>query len=78
MMKNPLERDFHSLNRHSRERAMMPKKMQGRKNKRRAREESKEREKELKNLRMIIMPLGRFLMLRGPSTLSFWRRIKGR
>jgi hypothetical protein len=78
MMKNPLERDFRSLNRLSRGRAMMLKKMQGRKNKEESKERSKEKEKELKSLRTIIMPLGRFLMLREPSTSRCWRKIKGR
>jgi hypothetical protein len=78
MMKNQSEKDFHLRNRLSRGRAMMLKKMQGRKNKEESKERSREREKELKNLRTIIMPLGRFLMLREPFISSFWRRIKGR
>jgi hypothetical protein len=78
MMKNQLEKDFHSLNRHSREKEMMPKKMQGRKNKEENKERRKAKEKELKSLRTIIMPLGRFLMLREPFTSSSWRIVKGR
>jgi hypothetical protein len=78
MTKNLLEKDFHSLNRHSREKATMRMRMQGRKNKEESKERSKEREKELKNPRTIIMPLGRFLMLREPSTSRCWRKVKGR
>jgi hypothetical protein len=78
MMKNLLERDFHSLNRVSKERAMMPKKMQGRKSKEESKERSKVTRKELKNPRTIIMPLGRFLMLHEPFISSFWRIVKGR
>ena len=72
------ERDSLSLNQHLRERAMMLKKMQGRKTKEESKERRKEREKEGKNLRMIIMRLGRFLMLREPFTSSFWRIVRGR
>ena len=78
MMKNQLEKDFHSLNRLSKGRGMMQMRMQGRKNKEESKERSKEKEKELKSLRMIIMPLGRFLMLREPSTSRYWRIVKGR
>jgi hypothetical protein len=77
MMKNQLEKGFHLLNRHSKEKAMMPKKMQGRKHKREGRR-SKEKEKELKNLRTIIMPLGRFLMLHEPFISRCWRKVKER
>jgi hypothetical protein len=78
-MKNQLGKDFHLLNRHSRGKAMMPKKekarAQGRKIKREGR---RSKEKELKSLRTIIMPLGRFLMLREPFISSFWRKVKRR
>jgi hypothetical protein len=76
-MKNQLEKDFHLLNRHSRGRAMMPKKMQGRKNKREGRR-SKVTRKEEKSLKTIIMPLGRSLMLREPFISRCWRIVKGR
>jgi hypothetical protein len=78
MMKNPLEKDFHSLNRLSRGTVMMQMRMQGRKNKRQAKNKGRGKEKEGKNLRMIIMPLGRFSMLREPFTSRCWRIIMGR
>ena len=76
------ERDSLSLNQHLRERAMMLKKMRARWSRKevKSKESSKEKRKgrEGKNLRMIIMPLGRFLMLREPSTSRCWRIVKGR
>jgi hypothetical protein len=80
MMMNLLGKGFHLLNRHSRERGRMQMRMvKSRKEvKSKSKEGSKGKEKELKNLRMIIMPLGRCLMLRELFISSFWRIIKGR
>jgi len=75
------ERDSLSLNQHLRERAMMLKKMQGRRSRKvksKARSKGQQKEKEGKNLRMIITPPGRFSMLREPSTSRCWRIVKGR
>jgi len=82
MMMSLLEKHFHSLNQHSREKAMMQRRMvRGRKevkSKESSKEREKQKEKEGKNPRMIIMPPGRFLMLRGLFISRSWRIVKGR
>jgi len=42
------------------------------------RSKGQQKEKEEKNPRMIIMPLGRFLMLQGLFISRCWRIVKGR
>lgn len=86
-MMDQLEKDFHSLNLHSktrtrmmaREKMVKMQEMSKRMNKSKKKlKEEGNKAKELKNLKMIIMPLGRFLMLPGLFTLKSLRRIRGK